>query len=415
MKIQIPYGGATVNLTLPDGAVILKPKQVPVADEKFIKEKFISCISQYEDSFRNKKVSIVVNDATRRLPTSAMLHFISEVLPADKCEILIATGTHRPPSDHEIDIILGGARRLFSGRIHSHNCRDEGSLVNIGCTSRGTPVVVNRRLLDAECIICINSVEPHFFAGFTGGRKSLIPGLAGFETTVANHSLAKYEEARSLNLDDNPVHLDLEEAISLIPKKEIFSIQLVISRSGGIIDLQCGELEKSFEVACKKAREYYTIGTQSKFDIVIAVGEEPLDMDLYQLQKGQEHGAEAVRDGGILIVAGACNEGAGSEYFVKLADDYPDPGSALTSKAMADKRFGIHKLVKTARRLQQMKIWYVTNLDDKVVSKVYYEPKSSLQAAMDDALSLMGSYATIAVLKDACYFVPMMVVSKGGK
>jgi nickel-dependent lactate racemase len=311
-------------------------------------------------------------------------------------------------------MVLGETRTLFGNRIFVHDCRDAKSLVNIGRTTRGTPVIINKKLLDAEAVICINSVEPHFFAGFSGGRKSLIPGLAGFETTAANHSFAKHTDARSFNLKNNPVHLDLEEAVSLMPKKEMISIQMVVSRSGGIIGLFIGNLSGSFRDAARIAREYYSIDISDKYDVVIAVGEPPLDVNLYQLQKAQEHGAEAVRDGGILIVVGACGEGVGSDFFVKLANDYPTPATALSPNALSDNRFGIHKLIKTARRLQSMKIWYVTTLDDRVVSKVYFEPKRSLQLALDEALTLLGPGAHVAVLKDACFFVPMMIDSKGG-
>jgi nickel-dependent lactate racemase len=299
-------------------------------------------------------------------------------------------------------------RHFFEGRIVIHNCRDKASLDYLGESSRGTPIWINKELLKADRIICINSVEPHFFAGFTGGRKSLIPGLAGFETTVANHSHAKHEDAKSLSLDSNPVHLDLEEAISLITGKSIFSIQLVTSRQGEIIDTFCGDLEGSFQAACFEAEKAYTVAIENKYDIVFAIGEPPLDINLYQLQKGQEHGAEAVRDGGILIVVGACAEGTGSEFFINLANDYPSPDLALSAKALTDNRFGIHKLVKTARRLQKIKIWYITKLDDSLVSKVYYSPKSSLQAALDEAIKIMGLRANIAILRDACFIVPII-------
>jgi nickel-dependent lactate racemase len=415
MRFDIPYNGVCVEMQFPDGTVVLEPKILPIVSEDSIKRKILSNFRKVENSFRGKRITVVVNDATRRLPTSKILNFLIEIVPADGIEILIATGTHRPPTDDEIDLILGETRSLFGDRIFTHDCRDKNSLVSIGCTRRGTPVVVNKKLLEAEAVICVNSVEPHFFAGFTGGRKSLIPGLAGFETTVANHSFAKQEEARSLSLEKNPVHLDLEEATSLLAAKEMFSIQLVVSRSGDVIDLFGGELKTSFQLACAAAHKYYSIPISRKYDIVFAIGEPPLDINLYQLQKGQEHGAEAVRDGGILVVVGACAEGIGSEHFVKLADDYPSPAQALSDKALSDNKFGIHKLVKTARRLQRIKIWYVTNLDDNIVSKVYYEPKRSPRAALEEALGVMGRDAKVAVLKDACFFVPMMIDSKGEK
>jgi nickel-dependent lactate racemase len=235
-----------------------------------------------------------------------------------------------------------------------------------------------------------------------------VPGLAGFTTTVLNHSNANAVESCSLNLDSNPVHRDLMEAVGLMTPGPIFSLQLVTSRMGDIVDIFCGGPDDSFHRAVECARKVHTVNIAKKYDIVLAVGEAPLDIDLYQLQKAQEHGAEAVADGGILIVAGACGEGIGSDYFIKLADDYPSPDLALSSKALHDNRFGIHKLVKTARRLVKIKIWYVTKLDDKIIRKVYFEPKKSLQAAINDALELLGRDARVAILKDACFIVPVL-------
>jgi nickel-dependent lactate racemase len=409
MKIKIFYDGAQEDVNFPDGAAVLEPKSPAILTDLSLRNKIIRAFDEYRDEFSGKTVTVVVNDATRRLPTSKILEILMELLPASSIEVLVATGTHRAPTDAELDYIFGPTRQALAKCIYSHDCRDENSLVHLGYTSRGTPVTVNRKLADAECLVCVNSVEPHFFAGFTGGRKSFVPGLAGFTTTVLNHSHAKFEEARSLNLESNPVHQDLIEAIGFIAHKSIFSIQLVTSREGNVVDLFCGGLESSFEHAVSCARDIYTVAIENKYDVVFAVGEAPLDINLYQLQKAQEHSAEAVADGGILIVTGACQEGVGSEYFVKQTENYPTPDSALSIKAMNDNDFGMHKLIKTARRLRKIKIWYVTKIDDKIIRKVYYEPKHSLQAALDDALALKGRNARVAILKDACFIVPVLL------
>ncbi len=213
MKYSIPYDGAEFELDFPKGADILTPPNLPAISDDVVRAEITSGFEKMRIAFEGKRASIVVNDATRRLPTPKILRILAELLPIQKAEILIATGTHRLPTDPELDIILGDMRGAFEGRIFAHDCRHKSSLVDLGVTSRGTPVSVNKKLLDAECVICINSVEPHFFAGFTGGRKSIIPGLAAFETTIANHSLAKDINARSLSLEANPLHADLEEAV----------------------------------------------------------------------------------------------------------------------------------------------------------------------------------------------------------
>ncbi len=409
MEIQIPYNGKSVKVEFPDNTEILNGISREPLHEETIREKIKSGLEEFLAKSGGNKISVIVNDATRRIPSSRILKILLDQIPSESLEILIATGTHRTPTDVEIDEILGDMRSSFGDRIFVHDCHDDSSMVELGRTSRGTRIIVNKKLAEAEAVICINSVEPHFFAGLTGGRKSLVPGMAAFETIVANHSHAKSEYAKSLNLENNPVHLDLEEAAAAVAQTPIFSIQLVLSREGDIIDLYCGGLNESFMQAVEKARQAYRIPIDKYYDIVFAIGEPPLDNNLYQLQKGQEHGAEAVADGGILVVIGACREGVGSPYFLRLADDYPTPRSALSQQALTDNRFGIHKLIKSARRLEKIKIWYVTNLDDNVIRKLYFEPKQSLQVALRDALEDLGGSAKVAILKDACFMVAVGV------
>lgn len=409
MKIQFPYDGETVEMQFPDDTVILEGKKPAIIDDDHVRERLEAALRDYRQRFAGNPVLVVVNDATRRLPTAKILKSLLERLPLSSLEFIVATGTHRAPAHGEYEIIFGDLFPAIKNNVFVHDCNDDGSLVPIGYTSGGTPVIVNRKLYESRNLICINSIEPHFFAGYTGGRKSLIPGLAGFSTVVVNHSHAKSENAKSLNLESNPVHRDLEEAITLLRDKNILSIQMVASRQGEIAGIFCGELGPSFEYGVRLARDIYSVDIAEKYDIVFAIGEAPLDINLYQLQKAQEHGAEAVADGGILIVVGACSEGIGSPFFVNLTDEYPTPHSALSDKGLSDNRFGIHKLIKTARRLQRIKIWYVTKIDDNVIRKVYYEPQGSPQAALDEALKLKGESAQVAILRDACFLVPTII------
>ena len=401
-------------MEFPDDTVVLSGKKSDVLSDDKIRDAIEKALLIRKGQFENKKIAIIVNDITRRVPSEKILGILLGYLPAENIEILVATGTHSGSTRDDLKAILGKWYETFASKIHCHDCDNDSLLRKIGETSNGTPVWINRNFLEAEAVICINSVEPHFFAGFTGGRKSIVPGLAGRETVVANHCLAKSEEAKSLNLKDNPVHLDLKEAVDMAVTMPVFSIQLILSRNGEIIDLFCGELSESFEKACKTARDIYSIPISETYDILFAIGEHPLDINLYQLQKAQEHGAEAVSEGGILIVVGACDEGVGSPYFMNLADEYPTPESALSEIALNDNRFGIHKLVKTARRLKKIKIWYVTKLDDKVVRKVYFVPICSPRDALDKALEYFGDAAKIAILRDACFLVPVSDDVKGG-
>lgn len=267
--------------------------------------------------------------------------------------------------------------------------------------------MLNKKALEADLILTINSVEPHFFAGFTGGRKSLIPGLAGFDSIRTNHRLAKELDSVSFNLETNPLHLDLEEATQLLGDKPILTIQCVTDRDGNIVDIFSGELRMAFYQACEYAGSAYSIEIEKKSDIVIANCDPPLDSNLYQLQKAQEHGGRMVKDGGVLIVMGACHEGVGSKYFMELAEKYPTPEDALR-EGIKDDSFGIHKLVKTARQLQKFKVFYVTTLDDREVERVYFKSFKDINAAIESALKELHDDIEISILEDAGYSVPVI-------
>ena len=355
--------------------------------------------------FQQSKILTIVNDGYRRTPTSVLLPIIWDYLKDG--EFIIATGTHRVSTDAELAEIFGESYAAVRPRLTIHDCYDDSSLQSIGTTSRGTPVMINKKALEADLILTINSVEPHFFAGFTGGRKSLIPGLASFKTIMANHRLAKNTNSCVLNLETNPLHLDLEEGVQLLGDKPVLSIQCITDRDGKLIELFAGDMRMAFYQACEAAMKYYTIPVPKKYDVVIANCDPPLDVNLYQLQKAQEHGGRMVKDGGVLIVMGACKEGVGSKYFMELAAKYPTPQSALT-EGMADDSFGIHKLVKTARQLQKFKVFYVTTLDDHEVEKVYFKSFKEISEALRSAAKELDGEVEVGILEDAGYTVPVI-------
>jgi nickel-dependent lactate racemase len=353
--------------------------------------------------FKQRKVLTIVNDGYRRTPTAELLPIIWDYLKDG--EFIVATGSHRVSTDAELAEIFGQSYAAVRPRLSIHDCFYDGKLANIGTTSRGTPVSINKKVLEAEVIFTINSVEPHFFAGFTGGRKSLIPGLASFETIMTNHRLAKDINSCTLNLETNPLHLDLEEGVQLLGDKPVLSIQCITDRDGRIIELFAGDMRMAFYQACEAALKYYTVPIPKKYDVVIANCDPPLDANLYQLQKAQEHGGRMVRDGGVLIVMGACKEGVGSKYFMELASKYPTPEAAL-NEGIADDSFGIHKLVKTARQLRKFKVFYVTTLDDSEVEKVYFKSFKDISEALDAAVKEVDGEVEVGILEDAGYSVP---------
>jgi nickel-dependent lactate racemase len=411
MEIRLPYAGRYQNFDTDDFGPLLtfggsySCKFPEPVSRSTIESKISDGLRNFKNLFNNSKVLTVVNDGYRRTPTAEILPIIWDFIKYG--DFIIATGTHRQPTEIELQTIFGQFYDKIKPRLFIHDCYDQDSLVEFGQTSYGTPVYLNKKISEADLILTINSVEPHFFAGFTGGRKSLIPGLAAFETVQKNHRFAKDINATTLSLDNNPLHLDLEEGIKLIGDKVIITIQCITNRDGRLIDLFVDKLNDAFMRACARAEECYTIELPKKYEVVIACCDQPLDSNLYQLQKAQEHGGRMVKTGGVLITMGACLEGTGSDYFMKLADKYPTPESALT-EGIKDDSFGIHKLIKTARQLQKFKVFYVTTLDEHQVEKVYFKSFKDIKTAVEAAMKEFNTNFELAVLEDAGYSVPVI-------
>ncbi|MCJ2562544.1 MAG: lactate racemase domain-containing protein, partial [Candidatus Thermoplasmatota archaeon] len=233
MRVEVPYGDGTLSAAIPESAhvTVLEPKEVPPKDEiGLLKEAMSNPISftpLSEFLSGRSEFLVVVNDATRQTPTAKALEGLSEILRHKKPEFLIATGSHRAPTEDEMGSIFGKFHHEYKDRIGYHDSRNS-EMVELGVTSRGTPVRVNKKVLEFDKIVLINSVEPHYFAGYTGGRKSILPGVSSYETIEANHKFALEPAARTTSLEGNPVHEDMAEAIGFLDREKLFSINLVL-------------------------------------------------------------------------------------------------------------------------------------------------------------------------------------------
>lgn len=361
------------------------------------------------DSFLKEDCLVVVNDATRSTPTHRILTALQTASKTPQLRFIISTGTHRGPTQEELTWIFQEWLGLYASRIHVHDCRDTSSHVYIGKTSRGTEVYVNRLLAEAKRVLVISSVEPHYFAGYTGGRKSLIPGLAGFRTIEQNHRWALSSDSQPLRLDGNPVHEDLMEAVSLLHEKEIFSIQLVLDRDGRICAAFAGSLDVSFREAVDAASRIYVTEVREKAAVVIAAAKAPLDVNLYQAHKALEHGKLALKKGGTIVLVAACPEGIGPRHYydmlasIKTRDGF---SQFLAESQTAPYTLGLHKAVKIVQLLQESEIWMKSEMQDEDLQRIQLKPIHDLQKSLDEALSQHGADARVAILTDGATCVP---------
>jgi nickel-dependent lactate racemase len=347
------------------------------------------------------RILVVVNDHTRPTPTAEVLKNLH--LTGKEVTTIIASGSHRPPDASEIREIIGNEAPPYGGRVVVHNCRDTNSLKPLGRTSRGTELYVNSLLFNADGIIPIGSVEPHYFAGFTGGRKFLLPALAGFDSIEANHSLAADESGRVLALEGNPVHEDFMEALGMFGRfDDIFSIQLVVNQKTQVSYACSGHITKSFEEAVEHAKDIYVPKVQRKADIVISVNDPPLDIDLYQSQKALDNVKLAVKQGGIIILVSSCREGVGDEHFYKLLT----AENAGLGKENA-RKFGYHKAVKLTNLLKTASIFTVTNLPSSIPKAIGLTPYPNVQEAFEGATKVKGKNADVLVVLNGGITVPV--------
>ena len=358
---------------------------------------------------------VVVNDGTRPTPSADVLRVLRPGLegwlekPGNELAFAIATGTHRVALPAEIEHIFGPEfAQAHAGRIFSHDAKDEGRLVHLGRTSRGTEVWVNRLLADARSVVAINSVEPHYFAGYTGGRKSLFPGLAGYETVWANHSLSMERGSELLVLAGNPVHEDLEESLALgVAGKEVYSIQLVLDKDHRVGFAAAGSLEDTFRRAVAVADEQFVLDIDRRCEVVVAVAPYPMDCNFYQTNKAIQSGALAVKDGGVLIVVSECPYGLGeNQTLFDMLSAAASPGEALERAGLEAYKLGVQQATRIAGILQRAEIWVVSSLKDEDVRAMFMTPFGDVQTAVDTALARQGAGAQVLFMTEASITVP---------
>jgi nickel-dependent lactate racemase len=411
MRVDIPYRDGNIQLKLPDDALIVEPNEAPaVADASALIRRAVDAPLDSPDleAFLAgaKRILVIVNDATRPTPTSAVLEAIGDSLEAHGASFIVATGAHRAPTEDEYRFILGSSYARFRAKTVAHDARDEASLVDLGRTRNGTPILINRRAVEADRIVAIGSVEPHYFAGYTGGRKAILPGVAGFRTIEANHRLALDPGARALEVEANPVSQDMEDTLPLVPAG-IFSVMTVLDKHQGLAACVAGDIRTSFRKAVEAANAIFAVRMEKRADIVISVARNPMDINLYQAQKAIENGALATADGGLLILVASCRDGVGDEAYLNLLGSASSPGDVL-GKISQGYKLGYHKAAKMALAAGRISLMACSDLGAEVLKKAFIAKVESLQEAVDEAMAAKGGRAFVVVLTDGTVTVPVI-------
>lgn len=353
-----------------------------------------------------KDIVFIVNDGTRPTPTAKVLDALSKRMDLRKARYMVATGNHRDMTAEEYDFVFGKHLGDLKDRIICHDAKNS-SCVFLGDSKNGTPMEVNEIAVNADRLVIITSVEPHYFAGYTGGRKSFLPGVASYRTIEANHRMAMRAEAQALALEGNPVHEDMMDALEKVKGKRIFSIQIVMDRHQNVYRVASGELNECFKMAVSWAEDVFCVPIPQKADLVISVAPYPMDVDLYQSQKALDNGKWALKEGGRIVMVSKCREGIGHATFLQQLSSSKDPKVVLEN-LNKEYKLGYHKAAKMAEIAVWADIWTVTDLDPAIIRKANMTPFPTVAAALERALK-DNPNAKVIIMMDGSVTIPKVI------
>ena len=407
MQVSLKYGKGSVRLEIPKDRLleVVKPRSsvrkglsVPEALAAPIG---VEPLPKLLD--KNDKVAVVVSDITRPCPTRRILPFVMRSLkasgvPRDNLRILIGTGTHRGHTSAEKRALLG----TYASSVPQVVDHKMDSAQYVGTTKRGTRVSVNPLLLDVDFALAIGNVDVHYFAGYTGGYKAVIPGLAGRETIERNHSLMTLPNAEPGVIESNPVREDLEEAGRMTGLRYV--VNVVQDEKKRIVSSFAGDPISAQRAATKTVDGLVQVPVKEPADIVLAsAGGYPRDINLYQAHKAIENASHAVKNGGTIILVAECREGFGNttfETWMTGASSLDEIGEKLSKQFIlgAHKAFALSKIAKRAEIIVASNRLQASS----IVLKTCKKP----QDALNDAWRSHGKDASILVMPYAMNTLP---------
>lgn len=357
---------------------------------------------------------IIVSDSTRptpsRLITEAALDVLNKAgVPDERVRVAVATGLHRPCTDAEL-LEMMGAALLKRVKIVNHSARDRGSVDHLGDTTLGTPVWVNREVLDSDLVIGDGYIEPHFFAGYTGGGKNILPGVSGLETIKANHGaeMIDHPKARAGVLDGNPIYMDIVEGARMTGYH--LSVNVTLNSMKKVSGVFTGDFEEAHLEGCSFLEGYVGVKTEPADIVVTTNGGYPLDRNLYQAVKGMTVGEACVKEGGVIVVASECRDGVGHPEFRRLVEESRSPREILeTVRSPGFFMIDQWQAQTLARVLQRAQVICVTGgVEADEVRKMHLTPARSLDDAMKKALDAVGRDPEISIIPGGPSTIPLL-------
>jgi nickel-dependent lactate racemase len=358
---------------------------------------------------QDQSVAIVVDDKTRPAPTKLLLTSLIQKLQkldvdTEQIHVVIGTGAHSMTPD-DARILIG--EELFNTvhvHIHDSHANDH---IPVGKTSFGTKVAVNKAFMDADVRILTGDIGFHYFAGYGGGRKSLLPAIVGHETIQHNHSLLVDPRATTGHLDRNPVHEDMNEALDLVNID--FALNVVQNSSHQLVEAFAGDVRQIFQEGVKVIDEMYKVSVDSPADIVIvSPGGYPYDIDLYQAYKGIDSALNVIKKNGVIILVAECLEGYSNRMFYEWMLRFRS-FSRIKREIKRNFVLGGHKAYYFMNALEKAKIILVSVMPDYYATGVFkLRTSKTANAALRSALRIVGRDRNIYIIPHGATTLPII-------
>ena len=414
MIFSYGYGNETRTFQVPDRNLLCEvtQNQVEVASTgaEAVREALKSPIGtkRLGELVRpGQKIAVITSDITRPCPSHVILpELLRELSKAgvrdEDITVVFALGSHRVHTQEEQMRLVG--REVFD-RVRCVDAAREG-FVHVGVTRAGTPVDIDPVVAGADVRICVGNIEFHYFAGYSGGAKAIMPGVSTRDAIQTNHSKMVLDAARAGNLLENPLRQDIEEAAAMVGVD--FILNVVLDEEKKIVKAVAGDLRRAHEAGCAFLDQLYKIRIPARADIVVTTpGGFPKDINLYQAQKALDNAKHAVRDGGIIILAASCREGLGEKVFEQWMLDSPSP-EAMIERIGRDFQLGGHKAAAISMVLKRCRILLVSDLEDGFVRNIFLEPFPTVDAALQEAFSSLGEDSRVIFMPHGGSVLPQV-------
>lgn len=415
MKIKLPYGKGHQETEIADERVLAvlesslesyEPEDDQLTIVRKSMENPIGSPRLKELAVGKENVVILISDHTRPVPSKyilpLMLEEIREGNPDAKVTLLVGTGCHRGTTKDELIFKLG-EDIANNENIYIHDCDDESMLVTLDeKLPSGGDIVVNKIAAEADLLVSEGFIEPHFFAGYSGGRKSVFPGCCSRKAVMYNHNaeFIDSEYARTGNLENNPIHQDMIAAARALGL--VYIVNVVINDEKEVLYSVAGDLEEAHETGTEWLKSRAGVN-QTLADIAITSnGGYPLDQNIYQAVKSMTAAEATLKDGGVIIVAAQSGDGHGGDSFYQAFVDEPDVEKLYQSFLNTPKEETIadqwESQILCRVLLKAKKIIYISDLDDELIETFHMIPAKDLDDAMAKADEIMGKDASVTVI-----------------